>query len=263
MTAPAMDERHEVASRLRALIGGRINWAGLQCAVFGGTALRSDTVARLADLMDPGGAAAVDADGLLALADALGGARNCCDYFGRSGSPCGDCPARGRGDCQAAVLRDAAKRIRECVGDASVRPRDAVGAPKTCDRQSECDDGPADAHRAVYAADGEPLEVGQAVWHVRDGIEFTVAGLPNPGEYQSVKLRLGDEAFTGLDPDQLTHTKPEPKRICGDCRYWRGDPSASHMGVCFNSYRERCCVDSYAAQLDYAKACDDFEGRGE
>lgn len=64
-------------------------------------------------------------------------------------------------------------------------------------------------HRApVLAADGEPLEVGQTVWHVGNGVEFTVIGLPNPGEYQSVKLRLDDGAFTGLDPDQLTHQRP-------------------------------------------------------
>lgn len=43
----------------------------------------------------------------------------------------------------------------------------------------------------------------------------------------------------------------------------RDRSEASHMGVCFNSYMERCCEDSYAAQLDYAEACEDFEGRGE
>ena len=65
-------------------------------------------------------------------------------------------------------------------------------------------------HRApVLAADGEPLEVGQTVWHVGDGVEFTVIGLPRPGEYQAVKLRLDDGAVTGLDPDQLTHQRPD------------------------------------------------------
>lgn len=61
---------------------------------------------------------------------------------------------------------------------------------------------------AVLAADGEPLEVGQTVWRVSNGIEFTVVGLPKSGEYQAVKLRLDDGAFTGLDPDQLTHQRP-------------------------------------------------------
>lgn len=62
--------------------------------------------------------------------------------------------------------------------------------------------------RPVLDADGEPLEVGQTVWDVGNGVEFTVIGLPNPGEYQAVKLRLDDGAFTGLDPDRLTHQRP-------------------------------------------------------
>ena len=61
----------------------------------------------------------------------------------------------------------------------------------------------------VLAADNKPLEVGQTVWHVDNGVEFAVIGLPGPGEYQAVKLRLDDGSFTALDPDQLTHTKPE------------------------------------------------------
>ena len=56
--------------------------------------------------------------------------------------------------------------------------------------------------------DGRPLEVGQTVWHVGNGVEFTVIGLPRSGEYQAVKLRLDDGAVTGLDPDQLTHQRP-------------------------------------------------------
>ena len=65
------------------------------------------------------------------------------------------------------------------------------------------------AHRApVLAADGRPLEVGQTVWHVGNGVEFTVIGLPKSVEYQAVKLRLDDGAVTGLDTDQLTHQRP-------------------------------------------------------
>ena len=65
-------------------------------------------------------------------------------------------------------------------------------------------------HRApVLAADGRPLREGETVWHVGNGVEFTVIGLPGPGEYQAVKLRLDDGAVTGLDPDQLTHERPE------------------------------------------------------
>ena len=64
-------------------------------------------------------------------------------------------------------------------------------------------------HRApVLAADGKPIREGETVWHVGNGVEFTVIGLPNPGEYQSVKLRLDGGASTGLDPDLLTHQRP-------------------------------------------------------
>lgn len=61
---------------------------------------------------------------------------------------------------------------------------------------------------SVPAADGEPLEVGQTVWNVNNGIEFTVIGLPKSGEYQAVKLQRDDGTFTGLDPYQLTHQRP-------------------------------------------------------
>lgn len=71
---------------------------------------------------------------------------------------------------------------------------------------------------AVPASDGEPLEVGQTVWDVISGIEFTVIGLPRSVEYQAVKLRLDDGAVTGLDPDRLTHERPDSwARIEADC----------------------------------------------
>ena len=60
----------------------------------------------------------------------------------------------------------------------------------------------------VYDANGAEIRVGDTVWDVISGIEFTVAGLPRSGEYQSVKLRLDDGAVTGLDPDRLTHRAP-------------------------------------------------------
>lgn len=112
---------------------------------------------------------------------------------------------------------------------------------------------------AVPAADGEPLEAGQTVWHIDTGDEFYVSC------FSGGMVNVSDKKGGGLQllPSQLTHTKPEPPKRCRDCRHWQGDPSASHIGVCFNSYRERCCVDSYAAQLDYTEACEDFEGRGE
>lgn len=60
----------------------------------------------------------------------------------------------------------------------------------------------------IPAADDKPLEVGQTVWNVNNGIKFTVVGLPRSGEYQAVKLRRDNGTFTGLDPDQLTHERP-------------------------------------------------------
>ena len=65
-------------------------------------------------------------------------------------------------------------------------------------------------HRGpVLAADGKPLREGETVWDVSSGIEFTVIGLPRSVEYQAVKLRLDDGAVTGLDPDRLTHERPD------------------------------------------------------
>ena len=75
-------------------------------------------------------------------------------------------------------------------------------------------DGPFTAHGkrvkrpVVLAADGEPLEVGQTVWHVDIGMEFTVNRLPKPGEYQAVEVRYRNGSSTSFDPDQLTHQRP-------------------------------------------------------
>lgn len=60
----------------------------------------------------------------------------------------------------------------------------------------------------VLADDGEPLEVGQTVWNVNNGMEFTVSRLPNPGEYQAVEVRYRNGSSTSFDPDQLTHQRP-------------------------------------------------------
>lgn len=62
----------------------------------------------------------------------------------------------------------------------------------------------------VLASDGEPLEVGQTVWNVNNGMEFTVSRLPKPGEYQAVEVRYRNGSSTSFDPDQLTHQRPEP-----------------------------------------------------
>lgn len=64
---------------------------------------------------------------------------------------------------------------------------------------------------AVLAADDEPLEVGQTVYEVGENYPpFVVGRLPEPGAYRSVRVVYPSGAFTFLDPERLTHTKPEP-----------------------------------------------------
>ena len=110
----------------------------------------------------------------------------------------------------------------------------------------------------VLDADGVEIRVGDTVWGVSNGIEFTVAGLPKSMEYQAVKLRLDDGAFTGLDPDQLIHTKPEPPKRCRDCAHWQKDPTADNMGVCWFFYHEYEGEDCYAARRADIGACEEF-----
>lgn len=125
------EKRRTVAARLRALIGGRVNWTGLQCAVFGGTALRSDTVDRLADLIEPGGPVPgetcelvgdgmpeceqlppiVDRDALLALADRMAMMPQC-DLCPVTVS----CTEHADG-CAGALMGHYARRIREACGE--------------------------------------------------------------------------------------------------------------------------------------------------
>lgn len=61
---------------------------------------------------------------------------------------------------------------------------------------------------SVLAADGEPLEVGQTVWNINNGMEFNVSRLPKPGEYQAVEVRHRNGSSTSYDPCQLTHQRP-------------------------------------------------------
>ena len=114
------------------------------------------------------------------------------------------------------------------------------------------------AHRApVIAADGKPIREGETVWHVGNGVEFTVIGLPNPGEYQSVKLRLDGGASTGLDPDLLTHQRPvldaDGNRIEPAMDVWwicEGDERGAHA--------EKLHVESIGE--DGLVTCDPFNG---
>lgn len=62
---------------------------------------------------------------------------------------------------------------------------------------------------AVLAADGEPLEVGQTVWHVDTGHEYVVVE-PSYGDTVIVRLAKYDDAEgEQYTPDQLTHERPD------------------------------------------------------
>lgn len=119
--------------------------------------------------------------------------------------------------------------------------------------------------RAVPAADGKPLHAGQTVWH-EDGTELRVLGFKHEEDGErivSVEYVDGPTNWSEVRSLSLTHTNPEPKKTCKDCRYWHKDTSANAMGVCFDSYAERDCVDSYEARLDDAEVCSRFRGRYE
>lgn len=60
-------------------------------------------------------------------------------------------------------------------------------------------------HRApVLAADGEPLEVGQTVWHVATGVEYTVRDVTSDGAH----LSKGDRPGGYCRAKYLTHQRP-------------------------------------------------------
>lgn len=62
----------------------------------------------------------------------------------------------------------------------------------------------------VLDTDGVPYEIGQKVWHIETGEEFVVSGLPNPSEYQSVRVRRASGGCeTRYDPTRLTHREPD------------------------------------------------------
>ncbi len=65
--------------------------------------------------------------------------------------------------------------------------------------------------RPVLDADGVPIKVGDTVYEVgKNYPPFIVGRLPEPCAYRSVRVVYPSGAFTSLDPERLTHTKPEP-----------------------------------------------------
>ena len=64
--------------------------------------------------------------------------------------------------------------------------------------------------RPVLDADGVPIHEGDTVYEVGENYPpFIVGGLPKPDAYRSVRVVYPSGAFTYLDPERLTHAKPE------------------------------------------------------
>ena len=90
----------------------------------------------------------------------------------------------------------------------------------------------------VLDADGVPIKVGDTVYEVGENYPpFIVGRLPEPGVYRSVRVVYPSGAFTHLDPERLTHTKPGPpdswERLeedakKGSCDYFGCDANGCH-----------------------------------
>ena len=64
--------------------------------------------------------------------------------------------------------------------------------------------------RPVLDADGVRIKVGDTVYEVGKNYPHLIVGrLPEPGAYRSVRVVYPSGASTYLDPERLTHTKPE------------------------------------------------------
>ena len=121
-------------------------------------------------------------------------------------------------------------------------------------------------HRApVLAADGLPLREGETVWVTMDephdaplsrGDEVTVRFVS-----QSTIVHVEDEegSVWYVGPNDLTHERPV--NHCFECSHWQVEPGRDRLGVCWDTYGERECEDSYAAVLGTSEACAQFERR--
>ena len=109
----------------------------------------------------------------------------------------------------------------------------------------------------VLAADGEPLREGETVWDVDGRGPLTVWRFPEKsGMYVSLKK---DGTFYYRYPEKLTHERPV--NHCFECSHWQAEPGRDRLGVCWDTYGERECEDSYAAVLGTSEACAQFERR--
>lgn len=212
MTAPTMDERRAVARRLRALIGGRINWTGLQCAVFGGTALRSDTVARLADLIDHG--EGMDEDGRAAPDGYTTDAREVVDSLSSRLMPEGMSwprfddlePVRIGDDfmdMHGRVHTVASVRLKGC-GEFSLVGTDRWGQGFPAGSRV----GRPGAAPKVLDADGVEIRVGDTVWdeHGDELVVLAVYGQDVHCRYAEYEDQICDNGT--WEPSQLTHRAP-------------------------------------------------------
>lgn len=232
MTAPTMDERRAVAARLRALIGGRIDWTGLQCAVFGGTALRSDTVARLAELIDPGEDVSVSVYDLMPEDDrealewvrehgGLGQVKM--DYtMGEGFTDLADRIAAKLGvDVEGLDAQDIEPVIMDAIDrrlmpEGMEWPRFEDGETvRFGDRFENADGGESVLHTLIAKDFRESLGDGvfwklgkgaKAVW-LKDG-ERVKRPAPKVLDADEVEIRVGDTVWTTRDLDKFTVTNP-------------------------------------------------------
>ena len=118
-------------------------------------------------------------------------------------------------------------------------------------------------HRApVFAADGRPLREGETVWFTDNGENrLTVTKIVTLKKGASVYARdeTDDDEYVGVSPSQLTHERPV--NHCFECSHWQAEPGRDRLGVCWDTYGERECEDSYAAVLGTSEACAQFERR--
>lgn len=100
-------------------------------------------------------------------------------------------------DGRAYVVRE----VRE--GGAVVEPVD--GRPR-----GRCRADYLTHERPVLDADGVPIHEGDTVYEVGETYPpFIVSCLPEPGAYRAVKVMYPSGDFTSLDPERLTHQRPD------------------------------------------------------
>ena len=116
-------------------------------------------------------------------------------------------------------------------------------------------------HRApVLAADGKPLREGETVWFTTSGREICVDKIEHrPDGFYALELLADGSKLHSAPVSILTHERPV--NHCFECSHWQVEPGRDRLGVCWDTYGERECEDSYAAVLGTSEACAQFERR--